>query len=55
MTHIQNPGFKVPKPPNMSDTFKDLVQPDYNLFKKKISEYYSGEILIAEDMFTLEL
>jgi ribonuclease BN (tRNA processing enzyme) len=55
MTHIQNPGFRVPKPPNMSDTFKDLVQPDYDLFKRQISEYYSGEILIAEDMFILEL
>jgi len=55
MTHIQNPGFRVPKPPNISDTFKDLVQPDYDVFKKQISEFYSGEILIAEDFLTLEV
>jgi ribonuclease BN (tRNA processing enzyme) len=55
MTHIQNPGFRVPTPPNMSDTFKDLVQPDYDVFKRQISEFYSGEILIAEDLLTLEV
>jgi hypothetical protein len=55
MTHIQSPGFKIPKPPNMSNTFKDLIQPDYDDFKKQIGEFYSGKILIAKDLLTLEI
>ena len=55
LTHIQNPGFTLPKPIGIDRKMPELIQPSKEEFKKEISQFYEGEIILAEDLATLEL
>jgi ribonuclease Z len=55
LTHIQNPGFKLPKPSDSGIFSIDLIQPINDIFKKKINHFYKGKIILAQDLGTLEI
>jgi ribonuclease Z len=55
LTHIQNPGFTLPKPIGIDRKMPELIQPSQENFKKSISQFYTGEIIFAEDLATLEV
>lgn len=55
LTHIQNPGFELPKPPGIGFSMPDLVQPTNKEFKEEIRKFYDGKIILAEDLNTLKI
>ena len=53
LTHVHNPGFEVPSP--FGKAVPNVVQLDYDIFKKKINQFFSGEVLIMDDLKTLDI
>jgi len=55
LTHIQNQGFKLPKPPKGIEQGIELIQPSNKRFREEISQFYDGKIILAEDLGILEI